>query len=191
MVVYPDKTPDRPKAEENIIAGNVAFYGATAAPPTSGGMAGERFCVRNSGVNAVVEGVGDHGCEYMTGGGRRILGPTGRNFAAGMSGGIAYVLDEEGDFASRCNTELVALERLNDSDAVVVKSMIKKHAECTGSLRATMMLDNWQKFLNQFVKVMPMDYKRVLEALDRAKAAGLSGDDALAAAFEENSHSGH
>jgi glutamate synthase (ferredoxin) len=190
IVVYPP-VGSTFKAEENIIAGNVAFYGATSGTAYIRGMVGERFCVRNSGVNAVVEGVGDHGCEYMTGGVVVILGPTGRNFAAGMSGGIAYVLDERGDFDSRCNTELVALERLDDSDAVLVKSMIKKHADCTGSLRATMMLANWQKFLNQFVKVMPVDYKRVLQALDRAKAAGLSGDDALAAAFEENSHSGH
>ena len=113
IVVYP---PDGStfKAEENIIAGNVAFYGATSGTAYIRGMAGERFCVRNSGVNAVVEGVGDHGCEYMTGGTVVVLGATGRNFAAGMSGGIAYVLDEQGDFASRCNTEMVALEQLDD-----------------------------------------------------------------------------
>ncbi len=189
IVVYPPAGSTF-KAEENIIAGNVAFYGATGGTAYIRGMAGERFCVRNSGANAVVEGIGDHGCEYMTGGVVVILGQTGRNFAAGMSGGVAYVLDEQNDFASRCNTELVELEALDNSDAAIVKAMIEKHAECTGSSRATMMLINWENVLNQFVKVMPLDYKRVLQALERAKAAGLSGDDALAAAFEENSHSG-
>ena len=153
-------------------------------------MAGERFCVRNSGVNAVVEGIGDHGCEYMTGGTVAILGQTGRNFAAGMSGGVAYVFDAEGDFASRCNGEMVGLEQLDAADAAILKGMIEKHEEHTGSALATMMLINWQNVLPQFVKVMPADYKRVLQALERARAAGLSGDDALAAAFEENSHSG-
>ncbi|MEI6703031.1 MAG: glutamate synthase-related protein, partial [Deltaproteobacteria bacterium] len=175
------------KAEENIIAGNVAFYGATSGTAYIRGMAGERFCVRNSGANAVVEGVGDHGCEYMTGGTVVVLGQTGRNFAAGMSGGIAYVLDEQGDFASRCNMEMVALEQLDAADCATLKAMIEKHAECTGSSRATMMLINWQNVMLRFVKVMPMDYKRVLQALERAKAAGFSGDDALNAAFEENS----
>ena len=191
IVVYPPAGSTF-KAEENIIAGNVAFYGATGGTAYIRGMAGERFCVRNSGANAVVEGIGDHGCEYMTGGIVVILGQTGRNFAAGMSGGVAYVLDEQNDFASRCNTELVELEPLDASDAATVKAMIEKHVECTGSSRATMMLINWRNVLNQFVKVMPLDYKRVLQALERAKAAGLSGDDALAAAFEENSQgNGH
>jgi glutamate synthase (ferredoxin) len=187
IAVYPPQGSTF-KAEENIIAGNVAFYGATSGEAYIRGMAGERFCVRNSGVNAVVEGVGDHGCEYMTGGAVVVLGLTGRNFAAGMSGGVAYILDEAGDFASRCNIDMVGLERLDDRDETVVISMIRKHAECTGSSRATMVLNNWKEFVNKFVKVMPMDYKRVLQALERAKAAGLSGDDALAAAFEENSH---
>jgi glutamate synthase (ferredoxin) len=187
VVVYPPEGTTF-KAEENIIAGNVAFYGATSGTAYIRGMAGERFCVRNSGVNAVVEGVGDHGCEYMTGGTVVIIGRTGRNFAAGMSGGVAYVLDETGDFASRCNTEMVGLEPLDDSDAATLKDMIEKHAEWTGSSRATMLLINWKNVLPRFVKVMPADYKRVLQALERAKAAGLSGDDALDAAFEENSH---
>ncbi|MDD5286356.1 MAG: glutamate synthase large subunit [Desulfuromonadaceae bacterium] len=187
IIVYPPKGSPF-KAEENIIAGNVAFYGATSGSAYIRGIAGERFCVRNSGANAVVEGVGDHGCEYMTGGTVVILGRTGRNFAAGMSGGIAYVYDEHGDFASRCNSEMVELEQLDESDAATLKSMIEKHADCTGSSRATMMLIAWQNILAHFVKIMPMDYKRVLQALERAKAAGLSGDDALAAAFEENSH---
>jgi glutamate synthase (ferredoxin) len=187
IVIYPPEGSPF-KAEDNIIAGNVAFYGATSGTAYIRGMAGERFCVRNSGVNAVVEGVGDHGCEYMTGGSVVVLGSTGRNFAAGMSGGIAYVLDEQGDFASRCNTEMVGLEQLDDGDKAIVKAMIEKHAELTGSARAAMVLINWEEHKNRFVKVMPMDYKRVLQAVERARAAGLSGDDALAAAFEENSH---
>jgi glutamate synthase (ferredoxin) len=187
IIVYPP-VGSTFKAEENIIAGNVAFYGATSGSAYIRGMAGERFCVRNSGANAVVEGVGDHGCEYMTGGVVVVLGPTGRNFAAGMSGGIAYVLDEGGDFASRCNTEMVGLEPPDAADAATIKSMVAAHAEKSGSLRAANILADWDGFLPRFVKVMPMDYKRVLEALERARAAGLSGDDALAAAFEENSH---
>ncbi|MDD2540491.1 MAG: glutamate synthase large subunit [Desulfuromonadaceae bacterium] len=191
IAVYPPEGSTF-KAEENIIAGNVAFYGATSGTAFIRGMVGERFCVRNSGVNAVVEGVGDHGCEYMTGGTVVILGRTGRNFAAGMSGGIAYVLDEQEDFASRCNTEMVGLEPLGDADRATVKAMIEKHAECTGSAYAAMVLINWEHYQSRFVKVMPMDYKRVLQALERAQAAGLTGDDALAAAFEENSHiTGH
>ena len=187
IVVYPpDGSPF--KAEENIIAGNVAFYGATSGTAYISGMAGERFCVRNSGVNAVVEGVGDHGCEYMTGGIAVVLGETGRNFAAGMSGGIAYVLDDQGDFRDRCNTEMVALEQLDEKDLETLKEMIEQHAKRTGSARATRILHDWRTYVHKFVKVMPMDYKRVLQALERARAAGLSGDEALAAAFEENSH---
>jgi len=176
------------KAEENIIAGNVAFYGATSGTAYLRGMAGERFCVRNSGVTAVVEGIGDHGCEYMTGGTVVILGRVGRNFAAGMSGGVAYVLDADGDLAVRCNTEIVGLEKLDEADAATLKALVEKHVELTDSSLAKMMLINWQNVLPQFVKVMPTDYKRVLQALERARAAGLSGDDALNAAFEENSH---
>jgi glutamate synthase (ferredoxin) len=175
-------------AEDNIIAGNVAFYGATSGTAYIRGMAGERFCVRNSGVNAVVEAVGDHGCEYMTGGTVVVLGSTGRNFAAGMSGGTAYVLDEKGDFTSRCNIESVGLEIPSAIDASTIKTMVTAHAEKTGSIRAATMLADWEGFLPKFVKVMPKDYKRVLQALERAQASGLSGDNALAAAFEENSH---
>jgi glutamate synthase (ferredoxin) len=189
IVVYPPQASTF-KAEENIIAGNVAFYGATSGTAYIRGMAGERFCVRNSGANAVVEGVGDHGCEYMTGGIVVILGQTGRNFAAGMSGGIAYVLDEKGDFAGRCNTEMVRLEQLDAADRATVKEMIEQHSAHTGSFRAAALLADWDATVTHFVKVMPMDYKRVLQALARAKAAGLSGDAALTAAFEENSHSG-
>jgi len=187
IVVYPPKG-SKFKAEENIIAGNVAFYGATAGTAYISGMVGERFCVRNSGVDAVVEGVGDHGCEYMTGGTVVVLGETGRNFAAGMSGGTAYVLDDKHRFKGHCNTEMADLELLTDEDLAIVKAMVEKHAELTGSARAMEVLNSWRTFAPQFVKVMPRDYKRVLQALERAKAAGLSGDEALAAAFEENSH---
>ncbi|MGL5926199.1 glutamate synthase large subunit [Chroococcidiopsis sp.] len=173
--------------EENIIIGNVAFYGATSGEAYISGVAGERFCVRNSGVNTVVEGVGDHGCEYMTGGKVVILGTTGRNFAAGMSGGIAYILDEAGDFATHCNTQMVGLERLEDPEEIaIVRQMIQKHADYTHSQKAKQVLASWEEAIAKFVKVMPRDYKRVLQALQQAIASGLSGDDALTAAFEEN-----
>jgi glutamate synthase (ferredoxin) len=151
-------------------------------------MAGERFGVRNSGANAVVEAIGDHGCEYMTGGQVIVLGKAGRNFAAGMSGGVAYVLDEEGDFAGRCNTQMIGLEELDDRDVSTLRKMIGRHAELTGSKRAEAVLADWDGFLPRFVKVMPKDYKRVVQAIERAQAAGLSGDEALTAAFEENAH---
>jgi glutamate synthase (ferredoxin) len=150
-------------------------------------MAGERFAVRNSGVNAVVEGVGDHGCEYMTGGRVVVLGKTGRNFAAGMSGGVAYILDEAGDFATRCNVQMVGLEPLDDPAEIEwVHGFIRKHAEVTRSQRAFKVLALWEDMLPKFVKVMPKDYKRVLQALRKAEEDGLSGDDALTAAFEAN-----
>ncbi|NJD91224.1 MAG: glutamate synthase subunit alpha, partial [Geobacter sp.] len=187
IIVYPHAA-SKFRAEENIIAGNVALYGATSGSAFIRGIAGERFCVRNSGVNAVVEGVGDHGCEYMTGGTVVVLGETGRNFAAGMSGGVAYVLDELEEFKERCNTEIAALEQLDDQDLATLKGMIEQHAELTGSAKATIILLNWRTYSHKFVKVMPIDYKRVLQALERAKAAGLSGDEAMAAAFDENSH---
>jgi glutamate synthase (ferredoxin) len=187
IVVYPPAGSTF-VAEENIIAGNVAFYGATSGAAYIRGIAGERFCVRNSGVNAVVEGVGDHGCEYMTGGTVVILGATGRNFAAGMSGGVAFVFDEKGDFASNCNTQMVALETLDEKDVALLHEMVTSHQKWTGSAGATALLADWNVNLSKFVKVMPQDYKRVLQALERAKAAGLSGEDALAAAFEENWH---
>jgi len=190
IIVYPP-AGSKFKAEENIIAGNVALYGATSGSAFISGVAGERFCVRNSGVNAVVEGVGDHGCEYMTGGVVVVLGSTGRNFAAGMSGGIAYVLDELEEFSDSCNTEMVALEPPDESDLETLKTMIEQHAELTGSARATIILLNWRTYSHKFVKVIPMDYKRVLQALQRATAAGLSGDEAMAAAFEENAAHEH
>ncbi len=191
LIVYPPKGSTF-AAEENIIIGNVALYGATAGEIFVRGMAGERFGVRNSGVNAVVEGVGDHGCEYMTGGRVVILGKSGRNFAAGMSGGVAYVLDEAGDFATRCNMELVGLEKLEDVDEIEeVWKLIQRHQTLTHSERAAKVLGDWKNFIPKFVKVMPQDYKRVLISLKKVQSQGLSGDDAIMAAFEENVKGGH
>ncbi|MGZ8938990.1 MAG: GltB/FmdC/FwdC-like GXGXG domain-containing protein, partial [Limisphaerales bacterium] len=174
--------------EQNIIIGNVALYGATSGEAYICGMAGERFCVRNSGVSAVVESVGDHGCEYMTGGRVIILGSTGRNFAAGMSGGIAYILDEHGNFHKNCNQQMAALEKLEDPEEIhQVRQMIANHQKYTQSQKAATVLQNWDAMVPKFVKVMPRDYKRVLEAFKRVTAAGLSGEEAVMAAFEENS----
>ena len=173
--------------EENIIIGNVALYGATAGEAYIRGMAGERFAVRNSGAEAVVESVGDHGCEYMTGGRVVVLGPTGRNFAAGMSGGVAYVLDEAGDFARRCNLQMVGLEKLEDADETeLVWKMIQRHQAYTQSALAARLLASWQQVVPKFVKVMPKDYKRVLQSLKRVEQTGLTGEQAIMAAFEEN-----
>jgi glutamate synthase (ferredoxin) len=172
---------------ENVVIGNVAFYGATSGEAYINGVAGERFCVRNSGVVAVVEAVGDHGCEYMTGGRVIVLGSTGRNFAAGMSGGIAYVMDERGDFASRCNTEMVQLSLLRDAEEIeVVKQQIFRHAEYTGSIRATEILLSWEEFAPKFVVVMPNDYQRVLETQKQMLETGLNAEEAEMAAFESN-----
>ena len=173
--------------EDNIIIGNVAFYGATGGEAYIRGVAGERFCVRNSGVHAVVEAVGDHGCEYMTGGRVVVLGPTGRNFAAGMSGGIAYVYDIDGKFQTHCNTEMVDCFQLEDPEEVEeVKTMIKKHIEMTGSTYAANILNNWKYLQPRFWKVLPRDYKRMLDALTAVQEQGLSGEDALMAAFTAN-----
>jgi glutamate synthase (ferredoxin) len=173
--------------EENIIVGNVALYGATSGEAYFRGMAGERFCVRNSGVSAVVEAVGDHGCEYMTAGRVVVLGLTGRNFAAGMSGGVAYVLDEIGDFPRRCNLQMVSLEKLEDPDEIEsVWKMIQRHQTYTKSARAGKILAAWKQMVPKFVKIMPKDYKRVLQSLKRVQDSGLSGDQAIMAAFEEN-----
>jgi len=175
--------------EENIIVGNVAFYGATAGEAYIRGAAGERFCVRNSGVHAVVEAVGDHGCEYMTGGRVVVIGPTGRNFAAGMSGGVAYVLDQAGDFAQNCNKEMVQLYMLDDEDeAKLVHAMVRRHAEYTKSARAEAILSDWGTVYTKFVKVMPNDYKRVIDAQQRMLPEGMSEDEAAMAAFELNAH---
>ena len=162
LIIYPDRI-SKFVPEENIIIGNVAFYGATSGEAYIRGQAGERFCVRNSGVKAVVEGVGDHGCEYMTGGTVVILGDTGRNFAAGMSGGIAYVYDREHIFDNFCNKELVDFDPLEFDDINILRQLIENQYNFTGSTVAKEILDNWQAALADFTKVMPRDYKRVLE----------------------------
>jgi glutamate synthase (NADPH) large chain len=166
---------------ENIIVGNTVMYGAIAGESYFRGVAGERFCVRNSGASAVVEGTGDHGCEYMTGGTVVVLGKTGRNFAAGMSGGVAYVLDEDGLFAKKCNTAMVALEPLSDkgsaethlgkADTDIVMSLIERHARYTGSERAKTILANWAMWLPKFVKVMPTEYRRALKEIAAVKVS--------------------
>ncbi len=186
LIVYPsEKATFAP--EENIIVGNVALYGATGGEAYINGVAGERFCVRNSGVRAVVEGVGDHGCEYMTGGRVVVLGTTGRNFAAGMSGGIAYVLDQSGEFERDCNKEMVLLERLDDeTEMEEVKGMIRRHVKYTNSQHAQKILNRWEEWVWKFVKVIPKDYKRMLESIEKVKQSGLTGQDAIMAAFEAN-----
>jgi glutamate synthase domain-containing protein 3 len=158
------------RAEENVIVGNTVLYGATAGRAFFRGLAGERFAVRNSGAKAVVEGVGDHGCEYMTGGRVVVLGTTGRNFAAGMSGGIAYVYDRDRRFEGRCNLELVDLETITETDAEEVKTLISEHAQRTGSLVARNLLASWDRARERFVKVMPRDYKRVIAEREAAEA---------------------
>jgi glutamate synthase (NADPH/NADH) large chain len=172
----------RGEPTENIITGNVALYGAIEGEAFFRGVAGERFAVRNSGARAVVEGLGDHGCEYMTGGTIVVLGATGRNFAAGMSGGIAYVLDEQGSFAKYCNTSMVTLEPLlaeseqeaklarelwhkGESDEAVAKRMIERHARYTASAQAKRILERWREYRTKFVKVFPNEYRRALGEL--------------------------
>jgi glutamate synthase domain-containing protein 2/glutamate synthase domain-containing protein 1/glutamate synthase domain-containing protein 3 len=174
IVRLPDESPL--KARENIIAGNVICYGAICGEVYLNGVVGERFCVRNSGAHAVVEGVGDHGCEYMTGGRVVVIGPTGRNFAAGMSGGIAYVYDPDGMFPARCNLEMVDLEKPEDPDDIkTIRTMLENHVKYTESNAAAEILEDWPKVLGNFVKVMPRDYRRVLEeqktAAENAKTA--------------------
>jgi glutamate synthase domain-containing protein 2/glutamate synthase domain-containing protein 1/glutamate synthase domain-containing protein 3 len=175
------------KPSENIIIGNVALYGATNGELFVGGRAGERFGVRNSGVTAVVEGVGDHGLEYMTGGKVVVLGPTGRNFAAGMSGGVAYVLDDADQLKGNVNLSMVGIEKVDTAaEAASLRALIQRQVELTGSARAAEVLANWDALLPKFVKVMPKDYKRMLACIDKAQSQGLTGDEAIMAAFEEN-----
>lgn len=182
IVVYPPKSADF-APDKNIIIGNVAFYGATSGEAYISGIAGERFCVRNSGIKAVVEGVGDHGCEYMTGGKAVILGKTGRNFAAGMSGGIAYILDFD---KINCNTSMVLLEKFeSEEEANEIKAMIESHVAHTGSPLGKKILADWKNYSLRFTKVIPKAYKQMLENIDKAYKMGLSGDEALMAAFEE------
>ncbi|MBI3665816.1 MAG: glutamate synthase subunit alpha, partial [Acidobacteria bacterium] len=172
--------------EENILVGNVCLYGATSGEVYLHGMAGERFAVRNSGAHAVVEGVGDHGCEYMTKGVVVVLGSTGRNFAAGMSGGIAFVLDEQSDFRERrCNLQMVELEPVaEEADVALLRGLIERHYQYTGSSRARQVLRNWSTALDRFVKVMPIEYRRVLEKQKAATTAGLPADILPASARE-------
>ncbi|MXW20301.1 MAG: glutamate synthase, partial [Gammaproteobacteria bacterium] len=171
VIIYPP-AESRFTPEDNILVGNVVLYGATSGECFFRGVAAERFCVRNSGARAVVEGVGDHGCEYMTGGRVVILGRTGRNFAAGMSGGVAYVWNPHGEFADLCNPEMVELEPLEaEPDRAEVRELIERHLRFTGSTVARAILEDWRNSVGQFVKVMPVDYKRVLEQLKTAAAA--------------------
>jgi len=172
LIIYPPRESTF-APEENILVGNVCLYGATSGEVYLHGMAGERFAVRNSGAYAVVEGVGDHGCEYMTKGVVVVLGATGRNFAAGMSSGIAFVLDEAGDFADkRCNQDMVDLEPLvEDADVQLVRLMVEKHYQYTGSPRAEWVLTNWDAMLPKFVKVFPKEYRKVLKR--KAELTGL------------------
>jgi len=159
--------------EQNIVVGNVALYGATSGEAFVRGVAGERFAVRNSGAHTVVEGIGDHGCEYMTGGRVIVLGATGRNFAAGMSGGVAYVFDVDGEFQRRCNLGMVELGALDQAeDIALVRELIRRHVALTGSSYAARFLDDWIAVQPRFVRVMPKDYKRVLQAEARAQAEG-------------------
>jgi glutamate synthase (NADPH/NADH) large chain len=176
LAVYPDHEAQF-VAEDNIIAGNVALYGATAGEAYFRGVVGERFCVRNSGATAVVEGLGDHGCEYMTGGRVVVLGPTGRNFGAGMSGGIAFVHDPTDVFPSLVNYDLVELEPLTDDDREWLRATVEAHKEATGSQLAERLLDQWESEVEAFCKVMPKDYRRVLAVLAEAERLGLSQDE--------------
>ncbi len=164
IIVYPNKNSDY-KPEENVLIGNTTFYGAISGEAYINGIAGERFCIRNSGIYAVVEGVGDHGCEYMTGGRVLVLGKTGRNFAAGMSGGIAYVYDEDEKFKVRCNTDMVILEKPGDEDKNIVKILLSNHHRYTGSSLAKHFLDNFKSEIRHFVKVIPIEYKRITEGV--------------------------
>ena len=175
------------KKDENIIIGNVALYGATSGKAFISGVAGERFCVRNSGASAVVEGVGDHGCEYMTGGRVAVLGKTGKNFAAGMSGGIAYVLDEDNDLYTRINKEMVFSEEVsNKYDVMELKEMINEHVALTNSEKGKEILDNFSEYLPKFKKVVPYDYNRMLMAIVQMEEKGLSSEQAQIEAFYAN-----
>jgi glutamate synthase (NADPH/NADH) large chain len=186
LIVHPDERA-RFAAETQIIAGNVIGYGATSGEIFLRGVVGERFCVRNSGALAVVEGVGDHGCEYMTGGRVVVLGDTGRNFGAGMSGGIAYVYDPRDDFDRRVNYDMVAVEALDDEDREFLRMSVERHFEYTESAVARRMLTAWSVEVSRFRKVMPVDYKRVLGAMKEAQAQGLD-EAATLARVMENSH---
>ncbi|MDY3853415.1 MAG: glutamate synthase subunit alpha, partial [Butyribacter sp.] len=183
LIVYPPKGVTY-KKDENIIIGNVAFYGATSGKAYINGVAGERFCVRNSGVRAVVEGTGDHGCEYMTGGCVVILGHVGKNFAAGMSGGIAYVLDDARDLYTKVNKSMVTLEEVtNKYDVQELKDMIKEHVAYTNSEKGKLILDNFEEYLPKFKKIIPNDYKRMLSMIVQMEEKGMNTEQAQIEAF--------
>ncbi len=186
LIVYPPQGVQF-KAEDNIIIGNVALYGATSGKAFINGIAGERFCVRNSGATAVVEGTGDHGCEYMTGGCVVVLGPTGKNFAAGMSGGIAYVLDEDRSFYKRLNKELVSFEDVsNKYDVLELKGLIQEHVAYTNSEKGKRILDHFSEYLPKFKKIVPHDYRRMMNAIVQMEEKGLNSEQAQIEAFYVN-----
>ena len=188
LVVYPPRG-SRFKPEENIIIGNVALYGATSGKAFINGVAGERFCVRNSGAVAVVEGVGDHGCEYMTGGTVLILGKTGKNFAAGMSGGIAYVLDENHDLYLRVNKELVNIDTVSEKhDIFEIKKLLADHINATGSPLGRRILDNFPDYCEKFKKIMPIDYNHMLQSISQMEEKGMSREQAEIEAFYMNTN---
>ncbi len=188
LIVYPPKGSSF-KQDENIIVGNVALYGATSGKAFINGVAGERFCVRNSGALAVVEGVGDHGCEYMTGGRVVVLGGTGKNFAAGMSGGIAYVLDEENDLYMRVNKEMISMSEItNKYDVIELKGMIEEHVKYTGSAKGRKILADFGTYLPKFKKIIPYDYERMLRTIVQMEEKGLSAEQAQIEAFYANTH---
>ena len=181
--MYPPKD-SKFKADENIIIGNVALYGATSGKAFVNGIAGERFCVRNSGASAVVEGVGDHGCEYMTGGRVLVLGETGKNFAAGMSGGIAYVWDENRDLYMRLNKELVSMDQVTEKhDIEEITNMLREHIEVTGSEKAKKILEGMPENAGNFKKILPRDYDRMMKSIAHFKEKGMSDDEARYEAF--------
>ncbi len=183
IIVVPPKKA-KYVAEDNVIIGNVAFYGAIEGEAYIDGMAGERFCVRNSGITAVVDSVGQHGCEYMTGGRVAVLGKTGRNFAAGMSGGVAYVYNYGGDFESRCNKGLVLIEEITSQEDIdELRTMVENHLKYTGSKRAKELLDNWDTEIHNFLKVIPRAYKEMIEEIKKCKASGMNDEDAIMDAF--------
>lgn len=175
------------KAEDNIIIGNVALYGATSGEAYINGVAGERFAVRNSGATAVVEGVGEHGCEYMTGGRVAVLGKTGKNFAAGMSGGIAYVLDEENELYKNLNKAMIHIEKVEEKyDIQELREMIEKHVQETGSEKGQRILDNFEAYLPRFKKIIPVDYKKMITLSTKLEEKGMSREQAQMEAFYES-----
>ena len=183
LIIYPP-AGSKFKADENIIIGNVALFGATSGKAFINGVAGERFCVRNSGASVVVEGVGDHGCEYMTGGCVVVLGKTGKNFAAGMSGGIAYVLDEDHDLYLDLNKSIVSFSLVSDSEDIKqLHDMIEQHAQATGSLKAKQILADFDNYVPKFKKIIPYDYAHILGLIKDFENKGMNHEDAELEAF--------